>query len=131
MAGEQGDYSYADDQELVDQFLTWTSDAVKELREIVTEMEETGADQSKADRVYDISHNIKGMGASFNFGLMTTVGTSLCRYIKTAGDGASARGVGAHVRIFEVVLENKITGEGGEKGEALVKRLAEIVSEES
>lgn len=131
MAGEQGDYSYADDQELVDQFLTWTTDAVKELRDITTELETSGMDQAKADRVYDIGHNIKGMGASFNFGLMTTVGTSLCRYVKSAGEKASTRCIGAHVRIFEVVLENKITGDGGEKGQALVNRLAEIVAEES
>jgi hypothetical protein len=132
MTGDQGNYSYAEDEELVGQFLNWTGDAVKELRTIADGLEERQPAASDAgDRIYDLSHNIKGMGSSFNFDLMTAVGTSLCRYIKHSGDTISAKVIDAHVRIFEVVLEHRITGDGGEKGAALQKRLAEIIASES
>ncbi|TNE67096.1 MAG: hypothetical protein EP335_01845 [Alphaproteobacteria bacterium] len=127
------DFSYADDEELVGQFLSWTEGALKELREIVDTL---GDDAPKAgpaaERIYDLSHNIKGMGASFNYSLMTSAGTSLCAYIKGLPDGASLskRVVDAHVRVYEVVLEHRIRGDGGERGQALVTRLGAIIAEE-
>ncbi|WP_417450346.1 Hpt domain-containing protein [Kordiimonas sp.] len=132
MTSDQSDYSYAEDKELVDQFLSWTADAVKELRELTDSLDGSeGPESSAADRIYDLAHNVKGMGSSFNYDLMTTVGTSLCRYIKNGGDRLRPRAIDAHVRILEVVLENKIRGDGGEKGQALEKRLNEIIVEES
>ena len=132
MNSNQSDYSYAEDEELVNQFLGWTGDAVKELRELADSMD--GSETAKSpscERMYDLAHNIKGMGSSFNFDLMTTIGTSLCRYIKHREGTISARAIDAHVRIFEVVLTNKITGDGGEKGQALEARLNEIIVEEA
>ncbi len=129
-----GDFSYADDAELVTQFVEWTTDAVTELREIATAL--TGNEvrsDAETDRVYDLAHNIKGMGASFDFPLMTFTGGSLCNYLKElSGDQTvSQKVVAAHVRVFEVVLEHRIQGDGGEKGAALQTRLSEIIREES
>lgn len=132
MSGDGGDFSYADDAELVEQFVTWTTDAVNELKEIVSEM--SGSESSsgdKAARIYDLTHNIKGMGGSFDFPIMTHAGGSLCGYIKSLGDNGqlSLKVIDAHVRVFEVVLQHKIQGDGGEKGRALESRLANIISE--
>ena len=129
-----GDFSYADDAELVEQFVSWTSEAVAELKDIVAGL--TGQElksDAKSDRIYDLTHNIKGMGGSFDFPLMTSAGSSLCNYIKNLDDGAtvSPKVVEAHVRVFEVVLEHKIQGDGGEKGKALQTRLASIIAEEA
>jgi hypothetical protein len=129
MASDLGDFSYADDEELVAQFLSWTGDAVTELRSLTDSLDSDNA--GAADRIYDLCHNIKGMGASFNYGLMTETGTSLCRYIKHHEGALSRRVVDAHVRIFEVVLTNKITGDGGDKGRALLTRLTDIIAEEA
>lgn len=134
MPQDSGDFSYADDAELVEQFVTWTSDAVNELKGIVDSLsgDELKTDE-KADRIYDLTHNIKGMGGSFDFPLMTSSGSSLCSYIKglPADKALSRKVVDAHVRVFEVVLEHKIQGDGGEKGKILQSRLASIISEES
>ena len=130
MAGDEA--SYADDDELVGQFIDWTSDAVREMRDIVDSLpEQEPSDSGKADRLHDLGHNIKGRGSSFNFQLMTEVGQSLCHYLKKLDGDLSKRVADAHVRIFEVVLQNRITGDGGEKGTALLRRLAEIVREET
>ncbi|NVJ98782.1 MAG: hypothetical protein HWE25_11550 [Alphaproteobacteria bacterium] len=125
------DASYADDEELVGQFIDWTSDAVREMREIVDALpDQEPADSGKADRLHDLAHNIKGMGSSFNFQLMTEIGLSFCVYLKGLNETLGKRVAESHVRAFEVVLQNRITGDGGEKGKALVGRLAEIVREE-
>ena len=129
-----GDFSYADDAELVAQFVSWTTDAVTELRGIADTLtgDEVRTD-SQSDRIYDLTHNIKGMGASFNFPLMTHAGSSLCTYLKDLAPDqkVSQKVVDAHVRVFEVVLEHQIQGDGGEKGSALQARLAAIIGEES
>ncbi len=125
-------FSYADDEELVGQFVDWTSNALVEMREIVDAMaERDSAGGEAATRLYDLSHNIKGMGSSFDFQLMTAVGTSLCVYIKKLEGEMSRRVIDAHVRAFEVILANKIKGNGGEKGAALEARLASIIAEEA
>lgn len=134
MPNGDGEFSYADDAELVEQFVSWTSEAVAELKEIVAGLTgEEGKSDEKTDRIYDLTHNIKGMGSSFDFPLMTNAGSSLCSYIKNipADKTVSPKVVEAHVRVFEVVLEHKIQGDGGDKGKALQTRLATIISEET
>lgn len=134
MPSGDGEFSYADDAELVEQFVTWTNDAVAELKELVAGLASgAGASAEKIDRIYDLTHNIKGMGSSFDFPLMTNTGSSLCSYIKNlpADKTVSPKVVDAHVRVFEVVLQHKIRGDGGEKGKALQSRLAGIIEEEA
>ncbi len=60
---ESGDFSYADDAELVEQFVTWTTDAVDELKAIVADLDgsELKSDD-KAARIYDLTHKIQGDG---------------------------------------------------------------------
>jgi hypothetical protein len=128
------DSDFSDDEELVTQFVEWTGEAVVEIRTIVDTMDEkTLRSSASIDRFYDLSHNIKGMGSSFNFDLMTDVGTSACVYLKNmAGDAlVSKRVLDAHARIYEVVLAHRITGDGGEKGAALSQRLQGIIAEEA
>lgn len=127
------DFSYADDPELIEQFVGWTNEAVEELKTLVESFPESEfKDGATATRIYDLTHNIKGMGASFNFPLMTHTGTSLCAYIKSRDEGQplSRRVVEAHVKVLDVVLANQIQGDGGEKGEAIQQRLAAIIAEE-
>lgn len=128
------DFSYADDAELLDQFITWTTDAVNELKDIVAELDGSEVkSHEKAVRIYDLTHNIKGMGGSFDFPLMTFAGGSLCSYIKGLPDdkSLSSKVVDAHVKVFDVVLAHKIQGDGGEKGVALQNRLTAIIGEQS
>lgn len=130
----ENDISYTDDDDLVTQFIDWTSDAIVELRQIVENLAKlTPRDDDSINRLYDLVHNIKGMGASFNFDLMTAVGTELCAYLKArdSSELVSKRVLESHIRTFEVVLQHKITGPGGEQGDALMLRLKAIIQEES
>ncbi len=115
------------------QFTTWASDAVGNLRTLTDALsgDEEGEHPS-VQEIYDLAHNLKGMGASFNFDLISSAGASLCQYIKYLPDGAvaSKRAIEAHVRVFEVVMENAIVGDGGERGEALINLISSITKEE-
>lgn len=126
--------SYGEDQELLSQFIGWTENSVVEIRELVDAMpDDIARGDDSVNRIYDLTHNIKGMGASFEFDLLTSVGVSLCGYLKgmEASERIRRRVFEAHVRAMEVILEHKITGTGGDKGVALTNRLSAIIAEES
>jgi len=134
IVGEKGGISYSDDEDIAGQFVTWTGEALQELRQLVDDMAvDAIRGGTEVMRVYDLVHNIKGMGASFDFQLMTAVGASLCGYIKPLDTEAavSKRILDAHIRAFEVVYSNRITGDGGPQGAALTARLGAIIQEES
>ena len=123
-----------EDDELLSQYIGWTSDAIKDMKALYDGLEAAVQDQTQvANKFYDLSHNIKGMGSSFNFILMTEIGTSLCAYLKNRLDKSalSKTVLNAHIRAFEVVLENRIVGSGGAKGNALITRLETITKEET
>ncbi len=122
------------DEELFNQYLSWTSNAIKDMKSIYDNLDHhEGSYADVASQFYDLSHNIKGMGASFNFLLMTQIGTSLCSYLQSYDDKAplSKTVLNAHIRALEVVLDNRILGDGGEKGNALLSRLEMIVNQGS
>jgi hypothetical protein len=123
-----------EDDELLSQYIGWTSDAINEMKALYDGLEEAAQDHTEtANKFYDLSHNIKGMGSSFNFILMTEIGTSLCLYLKNLQNKSalSKTVLNAHVRAFQVVLENRIVGNGGAKGNALISRLETIIKEET
>ncbi|MFC3050292.1 Hpt domain-containing protein [Kordiimonas pumila] len=126
--------SYADDDALATQFIDWSSEAVAEMRQLTDNLAAISQrEDENVARVYELAHNIKGMGSSFNYMLLTTVGTSLCGYLKAQDKGldrVNKRVIEAHVRAIEVILKNKIVGRGGEKGAAVERRLAEIILED-
>lgn len=116
--------------DLADQFVAYVGESVQDLRSIVDGLNGGPVDTAARDRMYDHAHNIKGMGSSFQFDLMTDIGASLCAYLKKpdAPDTLTSRALDGHVRALEVVLENRIMGKGGEKGAALIARLEELTS---
>ncbi len=127
--GSTGAVDMSGDDELSQQYVEWTSDTISNLLEQAAERGEIGYDADSIDAVYQQAHNIKGMGTSFNFPLMTDIGTSLCAYIKQVGAGPWDYDlVLAHLKAFDVVMQHAISGDGGDKGKALISRLESRVA---
>lgn len=121
--------SFADDsdEELITYYLDWTDDAIQELTALVATVEQTSAADT-AQKIYEITHNIKGMGTSFGFPLMTEAGRSLCFYLRQRGDGALDRAVlDAHLKSFKLILAKRMLGDGGQMGRDLIDRLNQLV----
>jgi len=81
-------------------------------------------------RLYSIAHNIKGQGGSFNYPLVTRIGQSLCRFIAEAGEMELQETelpiVQAHLDALKLILEQRISGEGGETATKLAERLESL-----
>jgi len=118
------------DKELEEQFHAWMGDMASTLAELADTRPDP-VDQAWIDSLYDIAHNIKGIGSSFGYPLLSDAGASLCSYIKTKGAGQiwHEATLLAHIKVFQVVYENKISGDGGPQGTALMDKLQTRVQE--
>ena len=72
-----------------------------------------------------VTHDIKGQGASFGYPLMSDVGASLSRLLKSIEriDAPSLTLVAEHVKVLRRVLAEDIEGSGGAFGEELAESI--------
>lgn len=116
--------------ELLDSYLTYTDDCLEKLEKLQNTLvsEEAEVPQLRND-FYAIFHDIKGMGGSFNYPLMTSAGTSICRYLRLLGEKSplDSEIIEAHVKAMRAILNNNITGTGDDTGTQLINRLNELV----
>jgi hypothetical protein len=90
---------------------------------------EAGVEPAEVMRqIHAVAHNVKGQGGSFGYDLVTSIGASLCDYIRS-GERKSADEINivhAHIKILKMVGDNDISGTGGETGERIVAKLAAL-----
>ena len=120
-----------DNDDLLTYYLDWTSKALMELDKLLVHLKSEKGAEGLNTKMYAIAHNLKGMGSSFGFDLMTASGASLCEYLRKLEErNASASVVGAHLKAMKVILDKRITGDGGDDGKALVARLNKLAKED-
>ncbi len=78
------------------------------------------------DRIFLLSHDLRGMGATFGYNLVTTIGASLCNFIEAVNeyDNDAMEVVGAHADALRAIIGNDVKGDGGPVGLELVQSLA-------
>lgn len=85
--------------------------------------------QEMFDRIFHQSHDIRGMGSTFGYNLVTAIGASLCNFIEavTECNDAAMEVVSAHADALRAVIGNDVKGDGGPVGLELVESLAKAV----
>ena len=122
-----------------------TDDAMAELMEIYLEaahkdvadletligraLGDAGCWAQTSAEIRRITHNVKGQGSSFGYPLMTKIGESLSRLMKSIDEPETPvlKLVEAHVSALKLVLEQDIRDEAGEHGKALLERFRLMV----
>lgn len=73
----------AADPALIDSYREWTADALAEFGRLLDDWRAgTLPADAARQRMFEIGHNIKGMGASFGYPLMSDAGGLLCSFLK-------------------------------------------------
>ena len=119
--------------EMSDTYVGWTQQALSRFKELLASRERADIDIDKLRRdLHRIAHDIKGMGGSFGFPLMTEFGTSLCLYLRDLPDGTPliVELIDAHMEAMDLVLREGIKGDGGDRERSLVAALAKLVDNE-
>lgn len=83
-------------------------------------------DASWRRQLYKLSHDLKGLGGSFDYELVTVVGESLCSLVKNdalPGDPSLQRRIMAHIAALKAILRFDLKGDGGGDGEELLATL--------
>ncbi|MCK5042116.1 MAG: Hpt domain-containing protein [Sphingomonadales bacterium] len=116
--------------ELLDSYLTYTAESLTKLEKHLGNLQSQEAEDPQLRRdIFGICHDIKGMGGSFNYPLMTDAGTSICHYLRKLDETTPTENnlIEAHVKTMRVIIDNNITGSGGDTGKQLIDRLNELV----
>ncbi|KZD11988.1 Hpt domain-containing protein [Oceanibaculum pacificum] len=85
-----------------------------------------------ARRIFDLAHDLRGLGTNFNYPLITRICGSLCRFIDgmTKANDTQMEIVRAHVDAIRAVLHNQMKGEGHAIGTQIAEGLETLVREE-
>lgn len=113
--------------EVVAQQADWADQELADMIEacsIVAKKPETKIAQFET--VYARSHDLKGLGTSFGYALVTQVGGLLCDYLRDNPDGDNEI-VELHVRSLKLILDDHMEGDAGEDGRKLVEGLRKVV----
>lgn len=92
--------------ELIQSYQVWTADAVARMRAIMADWraQHRPGDDAR-QQIYEIAHNVKGMGSSFGHPLMTDAGRSLSAYLRLKpGAADELRVIDAHIDTLERIL---------------------------
>ncbi len=77
--------------------------------------------------LFAVVHGLRGQGGSFGYPLVTAVAASLNRFIeaRTRFDTAEMAAIRAHVGALRMVVDERMSGDGGEAGATLQDGLAQ------
>lgn len=76
-------------------------------------------------RLFRVAHDMKGQAGTFGYPLVTTVAARLCRLVAATShpDGPALDHITAHVEALAAIIADRLAGDGGEAGRAILRRL--------
>ena len=101
-------------------------DDILKIRDAIAKMTDSPtAIEDALSKIYGISHDIKGMAATFDYPLLTNIAQSLCHFISNCKPVTQSRltVIKAHAKAMETVVSHSLQGDGGEVGQALIEIL--------
>ena len=117
---------------LADSFLEWINEDIgKAKKALAAAQEKPGDNQAELREIFGVVHNVKGQGGSFGYDLLTSIGGSLCDYLRNedaSADEKQLKVVAAHFAAMDFVLEKNIQGSGGDVGGQLTGKIAQLAA---
>ena len=118
------------DNDLSAEYVNWTRDTLGQIRSALSTAATDSISGDLSMEIYGHAHNLKGMGSSFDYQLMTEIGSRLCLLLKDAEGPKtiSTSLLETFMAAMEKVIDNGMTGDGGPDGANLLKKLDQTVS---
>lgn len=113
-------------------YAKWADDDLGRMRIAFEELKQTSLDDPDGvKKMLRICWDMKGLGGTFGYPLVTTITHYLSNYLEHCLDNAeakvSAAVVSPHIDALYVVLSQKVSGDGGAIGRELVAGLEKVV----
>jgi hypothetical protein len=112
-------------------FAQWLADEITKLEGARQEVKTQGVTAETMESLYLRSHDLKGLGATYGFPIITRIAASLCRLIddKEKRTGAPMPLVDAHIDAIKAAVRDDIKDEEHPVGRILVQELEARVAE--
>ncbi|HEY5409747.1 MAG TPA: Hpt domain-containing protein [Caulobacteraceae bacterium] len=107
------------------QFAQWMQDELVKLDAARAEIRSKGLTPETAEGLYMRAHDLKGLGATYEFPLVTRIAASLCRLIDEPATRMAAplTLVDAHIDAIKAVVRDDIKSEDHPMGRAISEEL--------
>ena len=86
----------------------------------------TATDKSAlVEQIFELSHDLRGQASTFDFPLVTRIGSSLCRFTEAAdlSDARAQEVIDAHINSMKLVVTQGMRGDGGAAGQKIASGL--------
>ena len=112
------------------QFSQWLNDEVAKLDQAQADIREQGYTPQTAEALYFRAHDLKGLGTTYEFPLITRIGASLCRLIddKDKRLTVSLALVDAHIDAIKAAVRDDIKTDDHPVGRILIEELERKVA---
>ena len=82
-------------------------------------------DRQSIRKIFEISHELRGLAGSFDLPLLTQVGTSLCDFVDRVEDPSALcqKVINLHIATMFQIVANNMTGNADETGQRLLDGL--------
>jgi hypothetical protein len=112
-------------------FAQWLQDEVVKLEQARQRVRTNGATSETMESLYLRAHDLKGLGATYEFPLITRIAASLCKLIddKEKRMGASMVLIDAHIDGIKAAIRDDIKTDDHPVGKILVSELERRVTE--
>jgi len=111
---------------LSDQFTDLALDEIGKLDMLLKEAQANSDKRPDIVRnIFMVVHDLRGQGATFDYPLLTRIGSSLCTFTENL-EGSSDKElqvISVHVDALKAVMTHKISGDGGPVGREIAKGL--------
>ena len=114
-----------------EKYIDRAQEQVDSLVAIAREAEAVPGDKSEVfSRLFLQSHDIRGLGSTFGYTLVTNIAASLCNFVENLDryDDAVMEVVNAHVDALRGMIGNNVKGDGGAIGREIIDGLAQAVN---
>lgn len=115
---------------MADSYLDWVEEDLVKIQKAQQELKANKDDPAVyLNKVFQISHDMKGQGGSFGYDLMTILGNDLCRFLedKETVSKVDLEVVDLYIGTMQVVISNRMGGDGGPEGNKVLTGLAAVV----
>lgn len=117
--------------EMAEDYPDWVSGQLSQIAELHRRCVDTpDARRSLFEQINAHAHDLKGQGGTFGYPLISQVAVSLSRFsaLRSAISDKHVEIIKSHLDAMRAVVRERIKGDGGSTGAALVKGLEQVIS---
>ena len=136
LAGDALERAMSEMKKAEEDYPDWVLKSLTELNDeykAAAESEDRVERNKRFKRICDFAHELKGQGGTFGYPLISAFGKSLNDF--TFGEVAIGESqleiVKSHIDVMRAVINDRIAGDGGEIGQALVASLDQAIKKHS